>query len=122
MTLTELLSDLERRRREAERIHATALVVDVLAAVLEDLQSLADGDHAGGAHKEQEPDRLLTAAEAAKRLGVSRRYLYAHRSDFPFARQLPGGTVRFSEHGLARWLSRSPIRADRRAQRDADST
>ena len=52
-------------------------------------------------------DRLLTAREAAGRLGVSVRYLYAHRQDYPFTRRLPSGAVRFSERALARFLERS---------------
>ncbi len=53
------------------------------------------------------PDRLLTAREAAERLGVSPKYIYAHQKSFPFTRRLPGGNaLRFSARGLERWLSR----------------
>jgi predicted DNA-binding transcriptional regulator AlpA len=51
-------------------------------------------------------DRLLKAPEAAAVLGVSTRYLYHHRRDYPFTKTLPGGTVRFSERGLTRFLGR----------------
>ena len=50
-----------------------------------------------------EPERLLGAPEAAQRLGVSRRWLYAHAHDLPFARRLSPRIVRFSLHGLERW-------------------
>ena len=64
------------------------------------------------AHPNGNGDRLLTAREAAARLGVSTRYIYAHKNAFPFTRTLPGkagapGAVRFSEHGLAAWLART---------------
>lgn len=49
------------------------------------------------------PDRLLTADEAASRLGVSRRWMYRHADTLPFTRRLDRGTLRFSERGLERW-------------------
>ena len=52
------------------------------------------------------PDRLLTAAEAAGVLGVSRRWLYTRASQLPFARHLSPRTLRFSETGLRRWIER----------------
>ena len=48
-------------------------------------------------------DRLLTAEEAAERLGVSKRWVYTHADSLPFTRRLSGGTLRFSERGLQRW-------------------
>ncbi len=50
------------------------------------------------------PDRLLGAADVAKTLGVSSRYVYAHASGWPFTRHL-GRSVRFSANGLAGWLT-----------------
>ncbi len=52
------------------------------------------------------PDRLLTAAEAAGVLGVSRRWLYTRASQLSFARYLSPRTLRFSEAGLRRWIER----------------
>jgi excisionase family DNA binding protein len=51
-------------------------------------------------------DRLLTADEAARRLGMSKRWLYANASTLPFARRLSGRAVRFSERDLERWQTR----------------
>ncbi len=48
-------------------------------------------------------DRLLTADEAAVRLGVSRRWVYRKAGALPFTRRLARGTLRFSERGLERW-------------------
>ena len=50
------------------------------------------------------PERLLTAAEVAHRLGCSTRYVYAHAADYPF-RVPVAGLVRFSASGLDRWLA-----------------
>ncbi len=49
------------------------------------------------------PDTLLTAAEAAERLGVGVRWVYRHAGTLPFTRLLSSGTLRFSSRGLERW-------------------
>lgn len=51
-------------------------------------------------------ERWVSAGDVAKALDVSKRYVYAHRKEFPFAKSLPGGAVRFSERGLRRWMDR----------------
>ena len=48
-------------------------------------------------------DHLLTASEAAERLGVNKRWIYRKADSLPFTRKLSGGTLRFSERGLERW-------------------
>lgn len=50
-------------------------------------------------------DRLLTPREAAARLGVTVRWLYRHAGDHLFTRRLSRRTLRFSEAGIARYLS-----------------
>ena len=52
-----------------------------------------------------DPDRLLTAKEAADRLGVDRRWIYRKADALPFTRRLTPGTLRFSETGLLRWMA-----------------
>jgi excisionase family DNA binding protein len=54
-----------------------------------------------------EPDRLLTVAEVAKRMGVSKRHVYEHARSWPFTRKLGPGTLRFSSRGLDRHLART---------------
>lgn len=49
------------------------------------------------------PERLLTAQQAAERLGVSKRWVYRRADSLPFTRRLSEGTLRFSERGLERW-------------------
>ncbi len=61
----------------------------------------------GNGHAPDEPDTLLSADEAAKRLGVKIRWLYGHASTLPFVVKLPGSrAVRYSERGIARWLAK----------------
>ena len=63
-------------------------------------------DAASSTPVDSSSDRLISADAVAEVLGCSRRYVYAHRHKFPFAKELPGGTVRFSERGLQRWMQK----------------
>jgi predicted DNA-binding transcriptional regulator AlpA len=53
-------------------------------------------------------DRLLTAQEAAERLGVNKRWMYRKADSLPFTCRLSEGTLRFSERGLVRWQESRP--------------
>lgn len=50
------------------------------------------------------PDRLLTASEAAKVLGLSADSLYRRADELPFVVRV-GGRVRFSSAGIQRWIA-----------------
>ena len=52
------------------------------------------------------PDELLDVDEAAKRLGMSRHFLYRHRKQFPFTRRM-GSALRFSANGIENYLRRA---------------
>ena len=100
MTLPEILDQLERQAADAERVHSTAPVGDVLRAVLEDLRELdADGTEPNGS----EPDQLVNIHRAAEILDVKIRYLYDN--EFPFTRRI-GRQLRFSLRGLQRHIAR----------------
>ena len=77
-----------------------APVANVLRAVIEDLAKLELSENGG-----ERPDRMLAAADVARALGVSRRWVYSKAKALPFARRY-GGALRFSERGLERWLAR----------------
>ncbi|MFN2566139.1 MAG: helix-turn-helix domain-containing protein [Gemmatimonadaceae bacterium] len=100
---------LNELRRAAQLLPAGTLVAIPREALLAALEG--DGDakpsREAATPGEADTDRWLKAREAAKRLGVSVRYVYAHRRSFPFAKELPGGAVRFSERGLRRWMDRN---------------
>jgi hypothetical protein len=51
-----------------------------------------------------EPERLLLPLEAARRLGVSLRWLYRNAKHLPFTRKLTKRTLRFHEQGLAKYI------------------
>ena len=105
MTPTQLVTDLERRAAEAERIEAVAPVAAIYRALAVEVAGL----NGNGAAPAPRPDHLLTAQEVAARLGCSVRYVYAHAADYPFTVRLDqanGGPVRFSAAGLDRWLAK----------------
>lgn len=54
---------------------------------------------------------LLTPTEAAKRLGVSVRWLYRHHRKLPFARKLAPRVLRFDAAALDRWVERQRLAA-----------
>jgi predicted DNA-binding transcriptional regulator AlpA len=51
-------------------------------------------------------DRLLKPQELAERLGTSMDWVYRHWKDFPFTVKLSPRQLRFSEQGLAHYLTR----------------
>jgi predicted DNA-binding transcriptional regulator AlpA len=53
----------------------------------------------------QDPDRLLSAEEAAKMLSMSTDWLYRHAKRLPFTRKLGPKMLRFSYLGIQKYLS-----------------
>jgi predicted DNA-binding transcriptional regulator AlpA len=49
-------------------------------------------------------DRLLDPEEAAKLLSVSEDWLYHHAKKLPFTRKLGPRLLRFSYHGMIKWM------------------
>ncbi len=76
-----------------------AAVQSVLAARMMERENL----NVSATQNAGEPDRLLTAGEAALILNVKPRWLYRHWKHLPFARRLSRKTLRFSENGLRKW-------------------
>lgn len=106
MTLARVVADLERRAVVADAEHSTAPVAQVYRLVLAQLVPLVGNGHPTGDGEPVVEDRLLTVAEAAGRLGVRPRWLYAHARDLPFTIRLPGRQLRFRAAGLAAYLGR----------------
>ena len=53
---------------------------------------------------QREDDRLVTAKEAGELLNVSRDWIYRHAHELPFTRRPTKRAVRFSYHGIQKWL------------------
>jgi excisionase family DNA binding protein len=54
---------------------------------------------------ESRPDELLDVEETARRIGISKDYLYRHQRKFPFARRI-GRKLLFSSSGLDKFIAR----------------
>ena len=106
MTLAELVTTLERRATEAERMQAHAPVSVVLRDVLADLR-VVDGTAAAPTLMPDAPDeeRYLTPEQVEKMLALPKGYAYDHKQ------QLGGVKVckylRFPESALRRRLERT---------------
>ena len=58
---------------------------------------------------QQEPDRMLTAEQAAEMLSMSEDWLYRNAKKLPFAHKVGPKRLRFSQRGISKWLeSRKP--------------
>jgi len=106
VTLGELLSVLERRAAESERMQAHAPVAAVLHSVLEELRGVDGSPTTPTVASAPIPDRLLTIPDAAARLGVTSRWLYRRADTLPFMRRLSRRALRVSQAGLERWMER----------------
>ena len=58
-------------------------------------------------------DRLLTVEEASQKLGVTKDYLYRHADHFPFTVRVGPRQLRFSLHGMERYIRQRTIRPGR---------
>jgi len=87
---------------EPANILGDALRAEIKEIVREALrEERAEKTGASGAEK----DTLLTADEAAKLMGVSRRWVYRNSGKLGFARRINRKTLRFSAAGLRRWIA-----------------
>ncbi len=106
---TERLLELLAAPEQAATVKADD--VPALLARLASLQAvllarlLVSSKETGSPKLPAEPDRLLTAEEAAPLLGTTVRWLYRHSGQLPFARRLSRKALRFSEAGLRRYMA-----------------
>ena len=78
-----------------------------LAAVIAAESPSAAAKISSAATESEEP--LIDVEEAARRLGVTRRFVYRHAKDWPFTRKIGPKTLRFEPAGLEK-LRRSRLR------------
>jgi predicted DNA-binding transcriptional regulator AlpA len=52
------------------------------------------------------PDQFLTVRNAARRLKVSKKWLYRHADELPYTRRVSPKVLRFSERGIEEALAR----------------
>ena len=61
-------------------------------------------------HSRSTDDRLLTVNEASGKLGVTKDFLYRNAGHFPFTVRLGTRQLRFSLHGMDRYIRQRTIR------------
>lgn len=98
-TLTDLLSDPARitglPRNAIADLRGQIAKLDTL---------LLSGLFGGQAQPSTNGDRLLTAAEAAQKLGATEGWLYRHASTLPFVVHVGKKHLRFSEAAMERYI------------------
>jgi len=99
--LSALLAD-PRRVAQIPEEEVAQLLLQV-AALLTAL-STRPGTRPANRQGDADGDTLLDVTEAARRLSVSRDWLYRHGKRLPFAIQVRHKHLRFSVRGIDRWL------------------
>jgi predicted DNA-binding transcriptional regulator AlpA len=61
-------------------------------------------------HSRSADDRLLTVKEASRKLGLTIDYLYRHADHFPFTVRVGPRQLRFSLHGMERYIRQRTTR------------
>jgi hypothetical protein len=80
-----------------------------LMGELEEIRCTAMARLATPAPAQPQSDELLSAAEAARRLGISQDYLYRHHQTFPFTRRVERKLL-FSALGIGKYIKQqSPL-------------
>ena len=99
-TLTDLLSDPTRisavPKDAIAELRGQIAKIDTLL-----LSRLFNGEQP---EPVRDGDRLLTALEAAQKLGATEGWLYRHASTLPFAVRVGKKHLRFSEAGIGRYI------------------
>jgi predicted DNA-binding transcriptional regulator AlpA len=100
LTLTDLLGDPARisavPRDAIAELRGQIAKLDTLL-----LSRLLAG---GEAQPHMDGDRLLTAAEASRKLGATEDWMYRHANTLPFAVRVGKKHLRFSEEGMERYI------------------
>lgn len=94
------LADLQRAAELLAHGSSITLPRDALLAAIKS----SERENPPAPH--EAPDRLISAAEVARRMGVKRKHVYQHADEWPFTRRLGAKVLRFEEKGFERWLAR----------------
>ena len=93
---------LEAAQTELPREELPALIGE-----LESIKAVAFARLAAPVQASQNHDERVGIAEAARRLGLSKDYLYRHRNQFSFTRR-QGRKLLFSAQGIERYIRQQP--------------
>ena len=104
VTLADFRERIAHRIADAEAMHATAPVADILKVVHEELGHLSNGRPP---QRTQEGEKLLNANQVAEVMGVKPRWVYEHADSLPFMRRIGSRSLRFSSRGLEKYLAQT---------------
>ena len=99
-------SELERILMAAQEMSKDEL--PLLLGELEQVRCVALARLTSAPIVSQDSDESLDVAEAARRLGVSKDYLYRHHRDFAFTRRL-GKKLLFSSLGIKEYIRQQSV-------------
>ena len=96
-TLDELISSPEKvQSLSSQEAMAMAIKIATIQPLLIAMVSQMETSQ----KKNPDSDKLLTAKEAANKLGCSKHWLYQNASKLPFTRRLSSKLLRFSQAGI----------------------
>lgn len=106
MTVAEIIATMRSSAIEVP-IEELPPIIGQLAALDAELRLRIAMHHSApvAAHTLRDDERLLTASEAAERLGTTERWVRDHAHELPRV-VLPGRTLRFSARRLAAFVER----------------
>lgn len=90
--------------RELPREHVPVVLVALAARLAEPPAAKFDAAPPPPADTASERGQLVTVAEVAERLGVSKRWVYRHAGSWGFTRRLGHRTLRFERRGFEKFL------------------
>lgn len=101
-----LLADLLEDRQRAEEVSLEAIppLLCQLSALQSTLAARLARPPSNGQGEPPGEDQLLTVEEAARKLGVSKDWLYRHSRKLPFSVRLGHRQLRFTARGIERYI------------------
>ncbi len=88
----------------ASEIAETRLAAHMAAAALDAAHEAAVGETRANSGPQAEP-RWLTPDEVEAKYPIKKRWLFDHRRDLPFVRNISRKILHINEKGLQRWLA-----------------
>jgi predicted DNA-binding transcriptional regulator AlpA len=100
----EGLATLRERVENATVSSLPSVIAELAALQARAVARMLRHHDPGSARADRNEDVLVSADEAAHRLGVSRFWIYRNWKHLPFSRRIGPRALRFSSKGIARYL------------------
>ena len=112
LTSVPTLNDLVSHPEQAKDlpVHVAADLLAQVASLQPLLLSRLYGGMSRCLRPTEDEDRLLPVGEAAILLGITKDYLYRHADQFAFTVRPAPRQIRFSKHGIQRYIAQRQAR------------